>query len=87
MNRALLQWKLMWQYLVWTATMILNTPEYEDFCKRQMADDRLSYEEACRIYESLHREALTLGAISSANIWDGFEVDLRVAKALNGMLP
>lgn len=66
--------------------MILNTPEFEEFCKRQMADDKLSYEEACRIYESLHREALALGAISSANIWDGFDVDLRVAKAINGML-
>ncbi len=67
--------------------MILNTPEFEEFCKRQMASDTLSYEEACRIYESLHREALTLGAISAANIWDGFDVDLRVAKALNGMSP
>ena len=66
--------------------MILNTPEFEEFCKRQMADDKLSYEEACRIYEALHREALTLGAISSENIWDGFEVDLRMAKALNGMV-
>jgi hypothetical protein len=65
--------------------MILNTPEFEDFCKRQMVEDKLSYEEACRIYESLHQEALTLGAISSANIWDGFEVDLRIAKAINGI--
>lgn len=65
--------------------MILNTPEYEEFCRRQMAEDRLSYEEACRVYESLHREALALGAINSANIWDGFEVDLRIAKAINGL--
>ena len=75
-----------WQYLLRTVTMILNTPEFEEFSKRQMSDDKLSYEEACRIYESLHKEALTLGAISSANIWDGFEVDLRIAKAINGML-
>lgn len=67
--------------------MIANTPEFEEFCRRQMADTTLSYEQACRIYESLHREALALGAISSANIWDGFEVDLRVAKAVNGILP
>lgn len=66
--------------------MIVNTPEYEEFRRKQMTEDRLSYEEACRIYESLHQEALALGAISSANIWDGFEVDLRVAKAINGML-
>ena len=66
--------------------MILNTPEFEEFCKRRMAEDDLSYEEARRIYEALHQEALALGAISSANIWDGFEVDLRIAKAINGML-
>ena len=65
--------------------MIVNTPEFEDFCRRQMADDTLSYEQARRIYESLHQEALALGAISSANIWDDFEVDLRVAKAVNRM--
>jgi hypothetical protein len=65
--------------------MILNTPEYEEFCKRQMAEDRLSYEEACRVYESLHREAVALGAISSANIWDGFEATLRIARAINSL--
>ncbi|MBN2132366.1 MAG: hypothetical protein JW741_22890 [Sedimentisphaerales bacterium] len=65
--------------------MIRNTPEYEAFCRKQMAEDDLSYEEARRIYEALHREALALGAISSANIWDGFETDLRIAKAINGL--
>ena len=63
--------------------MIRNTPEYDAFCRKQMAADNLSYEEAWRIYDALHREALTLGAISSANIWDGFETDLRIAKAVN----
>ena len=65
--------------------MIRNTPEYEAFCRRQMAEDDLLYEEARRIYDALHQEALALGAISSANIWDGFETDLRVAKAINGL--
>jgi hypothetical protein len=71
---------------VWNAAMIQHTPKYDEYCRRQMAEHKLSYEEACRIYESLHQEALQLGAISSANIWDGFEVDLRIAKAINGML-
>ena len=65
--------------------MIRNTPEYEAFCRRQMAEDKLSYEEARRIYEALHQEALALGAISSANIWDGFDTDLRIAKAIDGL--
>jgi len=65
--------------------MIRNTPEYEAFRRRQMAEDNLSYEEARHIYEALHQEALALGAISSANIWDGFDTDLRIAKAINGL--
>jgi hypothetical protein len=67
------------------ATVILNTPEFQAFNRQQMGSDKLSYEEACRIYEALHQEALTLGTISSDNIWDGFEVDLRIAKAVNGI--
>jgi hypothetical protein len=74
-----------WQDLFGASTMIQSTPEFEDFCKRQMAKDVLSYEEGMQIYEALHREALALGAISSENIWDGFDVDLRVAKAINGL--
>lgn len=65
--------------------MIRDTPEYNAFRKKQMAEDNLSYEEARRIYEALHQEALALGAISSANIWDGFDTDLRIAKAINGL--
>ena len=64
------------------AMMIHHTPEYDEFRRKQMAEHELTYEEACRIYESLHQEALQLGAISSANIWDGFEVDLRVTRAM-----
>lgn len=29
-----------------------------------------------------HKEAVALGAISHENIWDGFEVDLRIARAM-----
>jgi len=65
--------------------MILNTPEYEDFCKRQRAEDVLPYEKALEVYEALHAEALALGAISSENIWDGFDATLRIAKAINGL--
>ncbi len=45
-----------------------------------MAEETLSYAESLEIYE-----ALELGAISSTNIWDGFDVDLRIAKAINGL--
>ena len=50
-----------------------------------MAEENLSHEEALRICDALHQEALALGAISSENIWDGFEVVLRVARAMQRM--
>jgi len=47
--------------------------------------DNLSHEEAFRICDDLYQEALSMGTISSENIWDGFEAVLRVAKAMQGL--
>lgn len=47
------------------------------------AEENLSYKKALAIYEILHKEALSLGAINSENILDGLEVDLRIAKAIS----
>ncbi len=57
----------------------------DEFYRKLDVKENLSYKEALAIYEMLHKEAVTLGAISSENIWDGFEVDLRIAKAINGV--
>lgn len=65
--------------------MIINTPELEAFNRRLDVEEHLSLEESLRIYDALHEEACALGAISSENIWDGFEVDLRITGAMKGM--
>ena len=65
--------------------MIANTPRLQEFYRKLMAEENLSHEEAMRIYDALHAEALALGAISLENIWDGFEVDLRITKAMQGL--
>lgn len=49
------------------------------------AGEKLSYKEALDVYEQLYNEAIELGAINSDNIWEGFEADLRIAKAINGL--
>ena len=67
--------------------MVIRTPELDAFQRRLMVEEKLSYEESLRIFESLHAEALTLGAISDENILDGLETDLRIARALNGLKP
>jgi hypothetical protein len=65
--------------------MIRNKRKLDEFYRKLDAEENLSYKEAFAIYDALHREAVALGAISHENIWDGFEVDLRIAKAINGL--
>jgi hypothetical protein len=67
--------------------MIIRTLELEEFYRRLIVEEDLSYEQSLRIFESLYAEAVLLGAISDENILDGLEVDLRIAKALNGLKP
>lgn len=63
--------------------MIRNKRKLDEFYRKLEAEENLSYKEALRIYDALHKEAVALGAISHENIWDGFEVDLRIAQAMS----
>lgn len=63
--------------------MIRNKRKLDEFYRKLEAEENLSYKEALRIYDALHKEALALGAISHENIWEGFEVDLRIAQAMS----
>ena len=63
--------------------MIQNRQKVDEFQRKLDAEENLSYQEALAIYEMLHREAVSLGAINSENILEGLDVDLRIAKAIN----
>ena len=63
--------------------MIQNKHKLDELQCKLDADENLSYIEALAIFEMLHKEAVSLGAINSGNILDGLEVDLRIAKAIN----
>ncbi len=63
--------------------MIRNARRLDEFYRRLDAEENLSHREALAIYEMLHKEAVSLGAINSENILDGLEVDLRIARAIN----
>ena len=65
--------------------MIVNTRKLQEFYRKLMVETNLSYEEALKIYDALHQEALSVGAINSENIWEGFEVDLRIVSAMQGL--
>lgn len=63
--------------------MIRNKRKLDEFYRKLEAEENLSYKEALRIYDALHKEALALGAISHENIWEGFDAVLRIARAIN----
>ena len=63
--------------------MIQNRHKLDEFQRKLDAEESLSYGESLAIYEMLHKEAVSLGAINSENILEGLEVDLRIAKAIN----
>jgi hypothetical protein len=63
--------------------MIQNRHKLDEFQRKLDAEESLSYREALAIYEMLHKEAVSLGAINTENILDGLEVDLRIAQAIN----
>ena len=65
--------------------MIKNRKKLDKFNRQLIEEERISYKEAVAIFESLYKEAVALGAINSGNIMDGLEVDIRIAKAINGL--
>jgi predicted RNase H-related nuclease YkuK (DUF458 family) len=65
--------------------MVKNELKLNKFYQKLIEEENISYKEALSIYEALHKEAVSLGIINSENILDGLEVDLRIAKAINGL--
>ena len=65
--------------------MIRNKPKLDKFHRKLIKEENISYKKALSTYEALHKEAVSLGVISSENILEGLEVDLRIAKAINGL--
>ena len=65
--------------------MIKDKSKLNEFYRKLIKEEKISYKKALFIYEALHKEAVSLGAINSENILEGLEVDLRIAKAINGL--
>lgn len=57
----------------------------EEFERKLTEQENISHKQALYIYEAMHKEAVHFGAISSENILDGLEIDLRIARAINGL--
>jgi len=65
--------------------MIRNKRKLNEFYRKLLEQENISHKQALWIYEALHAEAVSLGVISSENIMEGLEVDLRIARAINGL--
>ena len=63
--------------------MIENSSKLHKYNLDAIRKEKLTYRQALMIYEQLHKEAVSLGAINSRNILDGIETDIRVARILN----
>jgi len=65
--------------------MVKNKLKLNKFYRDLIEKENISHKEALLIYEAMHKEAVSLGVINSENILEGLEVDLRIAKAINGL--
>jgi len=65
--------------------MVRNKRKLNEFYRKLIEEEYIFHKKALSIYEALHKEAVSLGVINSENILEGLEVDLRIAKAINGL--
>ena len=65
--------------------MIKNKRKLNEFYRKVIEQENISHKQALAIYDALHKEALSLGVINSENILDGLEIDLKIARAINGL--
>ena len=65
--------------------MVKNKHKLNKFYRELIKKENISHKEALFIYEALHKEAVSLGVINSENILDGLEIDLKIAKTINGL--
>ncbi|OQA01159.1 MAG: hypothetical protein BWY69_01468 [Planctomycetes bacterium ADurb.Bin401] len=65
--------------------MINNCDTLRNFYRKLMENEKIPYLKALAIYEDLHNEAVKLGVITHENILEGIEIDIKIAKAVNGL--
>ena len=65
--------------------MVKNKRKLDKFYQKLIEQEDISHKKALSIYEAMHKEAVSLGIINSKNILEGLEIDLRIAKAINGL--
>ncbi len=65
--------------------MLRKKRKLDKFYQSLIEKEKIPYKKALVIFEALLKEAVSLGIINSTNMLEGLEVDIRIAKALNGL--
>ena len=65
--------------------MIKNAKKLAEFEKKLLETENFSLKQKFKIFDALYKEAVSLGIFNDKNIMEGIEVDIRIAKALNGL--
>jgi len=65
--------------------MVKNAFKLNRFQEELIKKENFSYKKALLIFEAMFKEAITLGAINSGNILEGLEIDIKIARAINGL--
>lgn len=63
--------------------MIKDIKLLEEFEREFMKKDKLSFEEAIRIFEAMWKEGVTLEILPLKDPLEGIDVDIRIAKIIN----
>ena len=62
-----------------------NKQKLDKFYQKLIEEENISHKKAMSIYEAPHKEAVSLEIINPENTLEGLEIDLRIAKAINGL--
>ena len=63
--------------------MIKNPDILEQFEKQRTREEKLSFEEALKIFEAMWEEGVNLGVLPPKDPLEGIEVDIKIARIIN----
>jgi hypothetical protein len=63
--------------------MIKNPDIFENFEKERIKKEKLTFEEALKLFEAMWEEGVGLGVLPLKDPLEGIEVDIKIARILN----
>lgn len=67
--------------------MITDTKKWAAFEEEEIRADKPDFRRNIRLVEAMYREAAALGAFPPTDPLEGIEVDIRIARVVNGVPP